>query len=112
MLHIFHTYVASVCFRYFICFVRMLHSSVLCCMCFMLFGELGVRGVMVARHGHRGMARDDLGMEVAHGAPVSCRQGMLSVGSRGATVAGCVRGGPNDFKSRWAGRAPRERQVV
>ena len=37
----FHTYVASVCFRCFICFIRMLHSCVLCCTRFMLFGELG-----------------------------------------------------------------------
>jgi hypothetical protein len=35
MLHMFHTYVSSVCSRYFINFIRMLHSSVLCCTCFM-----------------------------------------------------------------------------
>ena len=33
MLHIFHTHVASVCPKYFICFKYMLHSSILCCKC-------------------------------------------------------------------------------
>jgi hypothetical protein len=36
-----HTYVVSVCSRCFICFRRMLYSSVSCCMCFMLFGGSG-----------------------------------------------------------------------
>ena len=31
MLHVFHTYVGSVCSRCFIRFIRMLHLSVLCC---------------------------------------------------------------------------------
>ena len=34
MLHMFHTHVASVCSKYFICFRRMLHSSVSCYKCF------------------------------------------------------------------------------
>jgi hypothetical protein len=38
----FHTYVVSVFSRGFIC-RRMLHLSVSCCTCFMLFGELGAR---------------------------------------------------------------------
>jgi hypothetical protein len=44
----FHTYVASVCSRCFICFRRMLHSSVSCCTRFMLFEESGGRGEPVA----------------------------------------------------------------
>jgi hypothetical protein len=39
MLHMFHTYVVSVCSKWFIRFIRMLHSNVSCCMCFILFGE-------------------------------------------------------------------------
>ena len=35
MLHMFHTHVASVCSKYFIYFRCMLHSSILCCKCFM-----------------------------------------------------------------------------
>jgi hypothetical protein len=35
----FHIYVKNVCFKCFIHFIRILHSSVSCCMCFMLFGE-------------------------------------------------------------------------
>jgi hypothetical protein len=35
----FHTYVALVCFKYFICLRHTLHSSVSYCTCFMLFGE-------------------------------------------------------------------------
>jgi len=33
MLHMFHTHVASVCHKYFICFKCMLHSSVSYCQC-------------------------------------------------------------------------------
>ena len=39
MLHMFHTCVASVCSECFIRFIRMLHSNVSCCTCFILFGE-------------------------------------------------------------------------
>jgi hypothetical protein len=39
MLHKFHTYVVNVCSKCFICFRRMLHSSVSCCKCLILFGE-------------------------------------------------------------------------
>jgi hypothetical protein len=39
MLHMFHTYVVSVCSKWFICFIRMLHSNVSCCTCFILFEE-------------------------------------------------------------------------
>jgi hypothetical protein len=40
----FHTYVESVCFKYFIYFRRILHSSVSCCTCFVFFGESGGAG--------------------------------------------------------------------
>jgi hypothetical protein len=39
MLYMFHIYVASVCSRCFIRFIRMLYSNVSCCTCFILFGE-------------------------------------------------------------------------
>jgi hypothetical protein len=39
----FHTYVASVCSTCFIYFRRILHTSVSCYTCFILFGELGER---------------------------------------------------------------------
>jgi hypothetical protein len=39
MLHMFYTYVASVCSKCFIHFIRMLHSNILYCTCFILFGE-------------------------------------------------------------------------
>jgi hypothetical protein len=45
MLHMFHTHIVSVCSKYFICFrFIMLHSSVLCCKCFVF--ERYVRRVM------------------------------------------------------------------
>jgi hypothetical protein len=37
---LFHTHVASGCSKCFIRFIRMLHSNVSCCTCFILFGEL------------------------------------------------------------------------
>jgi hypothetical protein len=48
----FHTYVTSLCYRCFIYFRHMLHSSVSCCL-----ESQGERGVMVARHGCWGMGR-------------------------------------------------------
>jgi len=39
ILHMFHTYVASVCFKRFIRFIQILHLNVSCFMCFILFGE-------------------------------------------------------------------------
>jgi len=69
MLHMFHIYVASVCSKWFIRFIRMLHLNISCCTCFILFGESV--GVMVARHERRRMGRGD-----------------LEAGSGGATRAG------------------------
>jgi hypothetical protein len=96
MFHLLRTYVAFKCFHV---------ARVSCCSESQEHG-----GVMVARHGHRGMVRDELGVEVAHGASVSCGQGVLSVGSRGTTAA--VHGGANDLESRWAGWVLRAGQVV
>jgi hypothetical protein len=47
MLHMFSHICCSVCSRCFICFRRMLHSSVSCCTCFILFGES--EGVLPSR---------------------------------------------------------------
>jgi hypothetical protein len=52
MLYMFYTYVASVCSRCFIHFIWILHSSVSCCTCFMLFGESKGTG------SHSGTARE------------------------------------------------------
>ena len=49
MLHMFHTYGVSVCSKYFICFILMLHSSVLCCKYFVF--------LEVCSQSHEGTAR-------------------------------------------------------
>jgi hypothetical protein len=60
MLHMFHTYVASVCFKYFIrfigCCIQMFHvARISYCL-----ESQWAQGVMVARHGRRRMGHDKL----------------------------------------------------
>jgi hypothetical protein len=57
MLYMFHRYVASVCFKCFICFRLVLHSSVSCCKCFVF--QRYVQSVMghSLSTGRRGPAR-------------------------------------------------------
>ena len=66
MLHMFHTHVASVCSKYFICFKRMLHSSVSCCKYFVF--KRYVQRVMEARPGRR---------RIGERCAWSCGQGVL-----------------------------------
>jgi hypothetical protein len=110
MLHMFHTYVASVCSKCFIRFIRMLHSSVSCCS-----ESEGAQGVMVAWHGRwvmMGARRAGVGRWGAQ------RAGVLRTGHTGGSRSGVTRGGvrlcdgANGLESRRTGRAARARRVV
>jgi hypothetical protein len=89
ILHMFHTYVISVCSKYFIHFIQMLHSNVLYYTCFILFGE------SVGAWSDDGMARAPKnGPRWAGG----CWSGRDGGGVR-------VRDEAGDFESRRTGRA-------
>jgi hypothetical protein len=96
MLHIFHTYVATVCSRWFICFIHILSSSVSYSTCFMLFGELGAWAVMVPRYGCREMGSDELGAS-GRGALGASGWGAMGTGSAcGVGLMALNRGGQDE----------------
>jgi hypothetical protein len=82
----FHTCVATVCSRCFICFRRMLHSNVLCCTCFIVFGELGGIG----EWWWHGTGAEEWGAKSRW--LVDMARGALGVDGRGATERGAPAG--------------------
>jgi hypothetical protein len=107
MLHMFHIYVTIVCSKCFIRYIRMLHSSVSCCTCFMLFEEprsAGIYGDTARTLGNNGV-RQARGRQTGHAVRWGCR-------SEAQWERGAVQDGANGLEFRRTGRAVRARRIM